>query len=107
MATKGANKAAEEKVFFDIKGMKVTNVRKLSDKAIAFSLLGKGLGLYNLRVVAGKNGDFVASPQTKGKDGNYYSVYAVYISDEDQKKIISAVLKKLPAEDNDIDPEEL
>lgn len=102
MAKAAAN---EEKVYFDIKGMKVANVRQLSEKAIAFSLLGKGLGLYNLRVVAGKNGDFVASPQTKGKDGAYYAQYAVYISDEDQKKIIKAVKAKLPKEE-DISPEE-
>lgn len=98
MATK---KAADEekKVYFDISGMTVANVRQLSDKVVAFSLLGKGLGLYNLRIVAGKNGNFVASPQSKGKDGEYYSVYAVYLTEDDQKKIIKAVLAKLPKEE--------
>lgn len=106
MASKATNKENSERVYFDIKGMTVANVRKLSDKVIAFSLLGKGLGLYNLRVVAGKNGDFVASPQTKGKDGNYYSVYALYLSEADEKKVIAAVLKKVPADD-EISPDEL
>ena len=98
MATK---KAADEekKVYFDISGMTVANVRQLSAKVVAFSLLGKGLGLYNLRIVAGKNGNFVASPQSKGKDGEYYSVYAVYLTEDDQKKIIKAVLAKLPKEE--------
>lgn len=106
MASKATNKENSERVYFDIKGMTVVNVRKLSDKVIAFSLLGKGLGLYNLRLVAGKKGDFVASPQTKGKDGNYYSVYALYLSEADEKKVIAAVLKKVPADD-EISPDEL
>ena len=99
MATKKAANTEAEKVFFDISGMKLANVRKLSDKVIAFSMLGKGLGLYNLRVVKTDKAEFVASPQEKGKDGKYYSVYAVYFSDEDQARIIKAVKGKLPKED--------
>lgn len=105
MATKTeANKGAE-KSFFSIKGMKLANIRKLSDKVIAFSLLGNGLGLYNLRIVSTTNGEFVACPQEKGKDGKYYAVYAVYISDDDQQKIIKAVKAKLPKEEeaSDVD----
>ena len=96
-----ANKAGtdKEKVFFSIKGMTLANVRQLSEKVIAFSMLGNGLGLYNLRIVKGEKGDFVAAPQEKGKDGKYYNVYAVYFSDEDQKKIIAAVKAKLPKEE--------
>ena len=96
MATKTE---ANEKTYFSIKGMKLANVRKLSDKVIAFSMLGNGLGLYNLRVVKTEKGEFVASPQEKGKDGKYYSVYAVYLSEDDQQKIIKAVKGKLPKED--------
>ena len=102
MAKKEAN---NEKTYFDLKGMSVANVRKLSEKVVAFSLLGNGLGLYNLRIVAGKNGNFVASPQEKGKDGKYYAVYALYLSEEDEKKVIKAVLKKLPKEDDEDDIE--
>ena len=102
MASKETNK---EKTYFSIKGMSVANVRRLSDKIVAFSLLGNGLGLYNLRIVAGKKGDFIASPQERGKDGKYYAVYALYLSEEDEKKVIAAVLKKLPKED-DIKPDE-
>ena len=91
-----ATKKNEERVYFDITGMKVSNVRELGKGIIAFSLLGKGLGLYNLRIVNGKNGEFVAVPQEKGKDGNYYNVYNVYLADEDQQKVIKAVKTKLP-----------
>lgn len=93
-----AAKAETNKTFFAIKGMKIANVRRLSEKIIAFSLLGNGLGLYNMRIVNSDKGEFVASPQEKGKDGKYYAVYAVYLADDDQKKIIEAVKKKLPDE---------
>lgn len=90
--------AKKEQSTLVITGMKVDKVRKLSDKVIGFSLLGNGLGLYNLKVIAGKEGDFIAAPQEKGKDGKYYNVYAVYFSESDEKKIIAAVKKKVPAE---------
>ena len=89
MATKN------EKPNFNIKGMKVSNVRRLSDTVICFSLLGNGLGLYNLRIVNGSKGKFIGSPQTKGKDGSWYDQYAVYFAEDDAKKIIAAVEGKL------------
>lgn len=86
-----AKKTEEKKPDFDISGMRVANVRKLSDTVIAFSLLGKGLGLYNLKVVDGSKGKFIATPQTKGKDGQWYDQYAVYFAEDDAKKIIKKV----------------
>ena len=102
--TMATNKAADkEKPCFEIKGMTVANVRELAKGVIAFSLLGKGLGLYNLRVLDGKNGEFVATPQEKGKDGKYYSLYALYLSEADEKKVIAAVKGKLPKEEEPAD----
>lgn len=97
--SKKAKKA--EKPNFEITGMKVSNVRKLSETVTAFSLLGKGLGLYNLKVVNGAKGKFVAVPQTKGKDGEWYNQYAVYISDDDQAKIIKKVESMIEDEDDE------
>ena len=91
--------AKKEQPTLNIKGMKVDKVRRLSDKVICFSLLGNGLGLYNMKVIAGAKGDFVTAPQEKGKDGKYYNVFAVYFSDDDEAKIIAAVKKKLPKEE--------
>lgn len=91
--------AGKERPTINIKGMKVEKVRKLSDKVIGFSLLGNGLGLYNLKVIAGKRGDFIAAPQEKGKDGKYYNAYAVYFAEDDEKKVIAAVKGKLPKEE--------
>ena len=81
-------KKSDEKKNFILSGMTVANVRRLSEKVVAFSLLGNGLGLYNLRVVDGQKGSFVAAPREKGKDGKYYNVYALYLSPEDEKKVI-------------------
>lgn len=92
---------AKDQPVFAIKGMKVANVRRISEKVVAFSLLGNGLGLYNLKVIDGKKDKFVAAPQEKGKDDKYYNVYAVYFSEEDEQKIIEAVMKKVPDEKDD------
>ena len=73
-------KKSDEKKNFILSGMTVANVRRLSEKVVAFSLLGNGLGLYNLRIVDGQKAPFVAAPQEKGKDGKYYNVYALYLS---------------------------
>lgn len=89
--------ANKEKEFFEIKGMKVNNVREIGDTGIiSFSLLGKGLGLYGLKIVKSARGEFISAPSVKGKDGSYYPQYAVYFAEEDSKKIIAAVKKKLP-----------
>lgn len=93
----------EKKPDFNLKGMKVTNVKRLSDTVIAFSLKGNGLGLYNLKVVDGARGKFVAVPQTKGKDGKWYDQYAVYLSDDDQKKVIKKVEESLDEGDEEDD----
>lgn len=100
-----SKKTTTEKPTFSIKGMKLGNVRKLSDKVIAFSLLGNGLGLYNLKVVSGAKGNFIATPQTKASNGEWYNQYAVYFSDEDQKKIIKSVKAKLKEEEEDEEEE--
>ena len=85
----------KEKTYFNIEGMTVTNCRVLSENVLAFTLTGKGIGLYNLRVVDSKNGKFIGAPQSKGKDGNWYNQYALYLTDEDQEKLIAEVEKQL------------
>lgn len=92
-----AKASTEEKKTFILTGMSIANVRRLSEKVVAFSLLGNGLGLYNLRVVTGEKRSFVATPQEKGKDDKYYNVFALYLSKEDEKKVIKKVLDTVPA----------
>ena len=50
-----------------------------------------GITIYGMRVVEGKYGDFLSFPQTKGKDGYYYSVCWAKLSDKDQADILKAI----------------
>lgn len=104
--SKTTKKNKSEKPAFELKGMKVANVRRLSETVVAFSLLGNGLGLYNLKVVNGAKGKFVAVPQTKGKDGQWYNQYAVYMSETDQRRVIEKVEEMMKDEEDDEDEED-
>lgn len=92
--------ADTKREFFSIKGMRVNNVRRIPNtEVITFALMGNGLGLYNLRIVTGgASGKFIAAPSEKGKDGKYHNHYALYLSREDEERVMKAVIDKLPAE---------
>ena len=90
---------AKKITYFNLDGFEVKNVRKLGFGTF-FTLQVPGLSLYNLRVVPeGKSYDaFIAMPQIKGSDGNYYDEYKVYLSDEDTAAILAEVDKILDEE---------
>lgn len=90
---------AKKITYFNLDGFEVKNVRKL-DFGTFFTLQVPGLSLYNLRVVPeGKSYDaFIAMPQIKGSDGNYYDEYKVCLSDEDTAAILAEVDKILDEE---------
>ena len=103
MAQRRSSKKSEskaEKPNFSLEGMEIKNVRELSDTVVAFSLCGRGLGLYNLRVVDGSKGAFISTPQSKGSDGKYYAQYALYLSDADEEKLIEQIYAKLDEADD-------
>ena len=83
----------KEKEYFNLgENWEVTNVRKL-DFGTFFTLKLPGLSLYNLRVVpAGKKYKaFIAMPEDKGKDGEYYKRFSLYLSEEDTEAVLEAV----------------
>lgn len=85
----------EERVYFNLgDDWKVTNVRDL-EFGTFFTLQIPGLSFYNLRVVpAGKKYDaFIAVPEEKGKDGNWYKVYNLFLDPEDTADILAEVEK--------------
>lgn len=95
MAKKSENKF--DGVMFDLgDDWEVTNVREL-EYSTFFTLKMPGLSLYNLRVVpAGKKYDaFIGMPEDKGKDGDYYKRFALYLSEDDTKAVLKAVDKAL------------
>lgn len=89
------NRKDTQREYLDITQFTPCNVRVLSDKLVSFTLRGKGVSLYNMRLIDSKNGMFITPPQEKGKDGKYYNQYAVYLSDDDETVLINAVTKLL------------
>lgn len=70
----------------------VKNVRELSEKVLCFTLdLGIGVSLYNVKAVQGKETDFIAAAETKGNNGTYYKNYGLYLTEESQDKLLTAV----------------
>lgn len=92
-------KEEKKPVYFDmaVNVAMVTNVRKINDACINFTLKCKGFSLYGLRAVERKSGEgwFISVPATRGKDGNYYNNYGLYLSDEDQEAILDTVFNIL------------
>lgn len=79
------------KAYLSIKDATVQACHFISDRVCVFTLNIPGASFLNLKVVEGKNGMFIAMPQTKGRDGQYYDQYRVFFSEEDTQRIIDAV----------------
>lgn len=79
------------KSYLSIEGATVQACRLISDRVCVFTLNVPGATFLNLKVVDGKNGEFIAMPQSKGRDGQYYDLYRVYFSEKDAQRVISAV----------------
>lgn len=94
--TTGGKAATPERVNMNLMavGATVTNARVIGDTCITFTLKCQGFSLYNMKLCVGRDGYFIAPPSTKGKDGTYYSQYAVYLSLEDEQRMIEDVLKE-------------
>lgn len=73
-------------------GAVVKNAKVVTDDLIAFTLKCEGFSLYNMKLVNGKKGYFIAPPSTKANNGVYYNQYAIYLSEEDEKALIDSVL---------------
>ncbi len=88
-------KKAEAKTYFNVNDWEVANVRVL-DFGTFFTLKLPGAAFYNMRVVpAGRKYDaFIAMPEEKGKDNNYYKLFNIYFDPDDAKEIIEEVEKQ-------------
>lgn len=93
MFNKSNQNAAPEivKSYLSIKGATVQACHLISDRICVFTLNVPGAVFFNLKVIDGKNGEFIAMPQSKGRDGQYYDQYRVYLSEKDEQRVISAV----------------
>lgn len=86
------------KSYLSIEGATVQACHFLSDRVCVFNLYVPGAAFLNLKVVDGKNGEFIAMPQSKGRNGQYYDQYRVYFSDADVQRIIAAVAEHATAQ---------
>lgn len=84
-----------EKTYLEADKYAIKNVRLVSDKLVTFTLQGDEVSLYNVRLVEGAKGRFISASQHKGSDGRWYNDYGLYISEDDQKKLIDEVLTQL------------
>ena len=81
---------------------KVEHVRDWGrNGGITFSLRIEGpitAEIYGCRIKNSRNGEFVAFPQRKGKDGQYYKHAWLQLSDDQTDEIISAVYDALESD---------
>lgn len=104
MDTSKAKKNAKKestKEYCKVDTVKVENVRVVDTSKgdlVFFNLTINGVTIYSCRVVNGANGDFISSPQQKGKDGKYYNMVYVALSPDDSKLILDDIQEQLNAE---------
>lgn len=79
------------KEYLSIKGATIQAAHMITDKICVFTLNVPGASFMNLKVIDGKNGLFIAMPQQKGRNDQYYDQYRIYLTDEDTKRVIDAV----------------
>ena len=91
----GFSKGNEERNYLEVGKYAIESVRLVSDKLVTFTLRGDGVSLYNVRLVEGSKGRFISASQHRGSDGKWYNDYGLYISEDDQKKLIDEVLAQL------------
>lgn len=89
----------EKRTYFNLgTNWEVDRVREVKKFGVVFTLKLPGLSLYNLRIVEGKKGkydDFIAVPEEKGSDGNWYKIYNLFLDSEDTEVIIKEVRSQL------------
>lgn len=91
------------KQYLNITGATIQAAHMISDKVCVFTLNIPGATFMNLKVIEGKNGDFIAMPQLKGKNDQYYDQYRIYLTEADTVKIISTVGEHCAMKDMKVD----
>lgn len=94
-------KETKEREYVEVRSFAVSNARVVTfnDRDnVFFTLNLNGVFINNCKVVEGKNGDFVAYPQYKGSNGQWYNTVFAPLAEEDSKKIIEAVQEAIDAE---------
>lgn len=88
----------QERDFTKVTSFDVSHVRVVEAKngdLVFFSLTINGVTINSCRVATGKKGDFISFPQTQGKNGDYYNVVYIPLSDDDVAKILDRVQEEV------------
>lgn len=102
--TKNNANAMNDRPTLNMTGATIQAAYQLSDTCIAFTLNIPGASFRGMRLVEKRDGGyFIASPQSKGKDGKYHDLFIVYLSVTDETKIIGTVLKHYTGKDESRD----
>lgn len=93
-------KRNEEKKMRDFEVVSARSWKDKNGKETVFFTMrlevnGLDIVFYDLTVVEGKKGDFIATPSKKGKDGKFYSIYYLNLTDEEQTDIMKQIEGKL------------
>lgn len=91
------NETGNKKEFQTIKlsDFFVKRVKMWENGGVSADLVLNGIEIYGVRVVEGKNGDFLSYPQRKGSDGKYYHIARAPLCEADQKAVLAEIERKL------------
>ena len=95
------NRTQKEHNYINLNDWEVRNVRLVTDTFITFTLRGKtnGVSLYGMQMFETKNGKkMIRCPQSEyqqNREKRYANQYAVYISSDDEEKMMGLVIDKL------------
>lgn len=95
------NGTKKEHTYINLDDWEITNVRVVTDTFITFTLRGKtnGVSLYGMRMFETKNDKkMIRCPQSEymqNGEKRYANQYAVYISSDDEEKLMAMVIDKL------------
>lgn len=94
-----SSKSAEEKTVgrtIEISDVVITRAKEGTRGVVFFDMILNGVSVYGMKVVAGKDGDFISWPSEKAKNGDKYYNFAWAPLTEDQEKgILMKVQDKL------------
>ena len=100
------NGTRKKYTYINLDEWEVSNVRVVTDTFITFTLRGKtnGVSLYGMRLIEKRDGtNMIRCPQSEymqnGKK-QYANQYAVYISRDDETKLVGLVIDKCEQKGN-------
>lgn len=78
-----------------ISSYSVNRVNETKSGTVFADITINGVTIYGMRVVEGKNGDFLSFPQNKDKNGKYWNVAYCRLSEKDQNDILAEIQRQL------------